>query len=432
MIAGARFGRAEKLFLALSLVIFSGSLDIFLVKEDAGMNKGTVESDGSTTAIYLAVYAVSLGLAAARRAEFRDVLLANKRLILLSVLPLASALWSDSPTPTVRIGIALILTLSFSIYLSLKELGDGEFLALVGTAVGTCTVASLLVGLLLPGYGVMGGIHEGAWRGIFITKNNFGRYMVLSALVLKTLAVRDRRPHPIPWAGMGLAVLLILLSRSMTSLVILTLLLSLVPLLRVVRQGHSTARFCLLLVVGLCIAAGAFLAEAGDGSGDRMARAVERDATLTGRMPLWELVLEKVWDRPWLGYGYGAFWAEDAPQSAYIYAVLGWEPPHAHNGFLQIMLDLGLLGLAALLYNFACDAVNAIKFALRRSDGQAVFPLSCILFLFLSNLTECSFLAKNHILWILYLSLSVRMQRTVAGGPHAAAGLTLPGVARRA
>ena len=38
---------------------------------------------------------------------------------------------------------------------------------------------------------------------------------------------------------------------------------------------------------------------------------IGKDATLTGRVDLWPAVLDKIWQRPWLGYGFSEFWGTD-------------------------------------------------------------------------------------------------------------------------
>ena len=76
-----------------------------------------------------------------------------------------------------------------------------------------------------------------------------------------------------------------------------------------------------------------------------------REPNLTGRTDFWPYLQQAIADRPWLGYGYNAFFrsgvALDYLQD-YIVGAGGWTPYHAHNSFLQILLDSGYVGLASL------------------------------------------------------------------------------------
>ena len=76
-----------------------------------------------------------------------------------------------------------------------------------------------------------------------------------------------------------------------------------------------------------------------------MLQLLHRDEGLTGRLNLWNAVLLAISKRLWLGYGFNAFWQGMKGESGYVLTAVGWAPKYAHNGFLDLVLDLGLLGL---------------------------------------------------------------------------------------
>src|SRR5262249_514880 len=73
-----------------------------------------------------------------------------------------------------------------------------------------------------------------------------------------------------------------------------------------------------------------------------MVAAVGKDPSLTGRAELWVQVVDAIRSRFWLGHGYGAFWLGWDGESALIWRVISWRPPTAHNGFLDMGLELGI------------------------------------------------------------------------------------------
>ena len=81
-----------------------------------------------------------------------------------------------------------------------------------------------------------------------------------------------------------------------------------------------------------------------------------RDATLTGRSDIWREVWRAILKRPLLGYGFSAFWIGLKGEAFNVITMLGFVVLHAHNGFLEIMLELGGTGLASfgLSYLRAC------------------------------------------------------------------------------
>jgi exopolysaccharide production protein ExoQ len=73
------------------------------------------------------------------------------------------------------------------------------------------------------------------------------------------------------------------------------------------------------------------------------------DPTFTGRTSIWAFALDMIERRPLLGWGYQSYWlvGPDAPS---VLEAPGWvaEMPNAHNGYLDTILETGLLGLAVL------------------------------------------------------------------------------------
>ena len=69
-------------------------------------------------------------------------------------------------------------------------------------------------------------------------------------------------------------------------------------------------------------------------------------STLDGKTPVWEASLEAIAVRPFLGYGYSV-----GPRNAIRdhWRAAHWLPPHAHNEFIQAMLDGGAVALVFVL-----------------------------------------------------------------------------------
>ena len=72
----------------------------------------------------------------------------------------------------------------------------------------------------------------------------------------------------------------------------------------------------------------------------------EQPNTLTGRLPIWEALDERIAARPWLGYGYLGFWSQ---QRVYAISVeVGWAVSASHSGWYEQTLSGGLIGAALL------------------------------------------------------------------------------------
>ncbi len=81
-------------------------------------------------------------------------------------------------------------------------------------------------------------------------------------------------------------------------------------------------------------------------------RFLDRSVTLTGRVPLWKALLLIGWKQPLLGYGFGAFWLGSGQMMPIEIALMRLRFPwagHAHNGFIDTWLEVGLIGLLLIV-----------------------------------------------------------------------------------
>src|SRR5262245_58266320 len=85
-----------------------------------------------------------------------------------------------------------------------------------------------------------------------------------------------------------------------------------------------------------------FLLEYSFGISDLVTATLGRDTTMTGRTDLWDAVLP-LNPNPLLGAGYESFWLGDRLKA--LWTRFWWQPNQAHNGYLEVYLNLGLLGL---------------------------------------------------------------------------------------
>jgi uncharacterized protein involved in exopolysaccharide biosynthesis/Mrp family chromosome partitioning ATPase len=130
--------------------------------------------------------------------------------------------------------------------------------------------------------------------------------------------------------------------------------------------------------------------------------ALGKDATLTGRVPLWREVDHAIGRRLLFGYGYQAFWADSNLDGWRVRAAAGWPAPHAHNGFRDTLLSLGLLGFIPLIWTIA-RAVRQGATLLCDAPEEGWLWLNVLVIMFLvMNLTETILLTQNSLLFVLF------------------------------
>jgi exopolysaccharide production protein ExoQ len=123
-----------------------------------------------------------------------------------------------------------------------------------------------------------------------------------------------------------------------------------------------------------------------------------RNPTLTGRTDIWRLVL-KLSENPFLGTGFESFWLGSRLQN--MWSVYWWHPNEAHNGYLEVYLNLGWIGIFLITMLFVSGYRNIL--VARRLDPQlATLKLTYFGVALIYNLTE-SAIRTLHPLWLFFL-----------------------------
>jgi O-antigen ligase len=219
-----------------------------------------------------------------------------------------------------------------------------------------CILSILLSAVYIvgfPEYALMTGVHEGAVRGLFTHKNDFGAFCAMSLPLFLSLGSGNSLRR-VWWIFCAIiAACFVLASRSVGALVIM---LGCVPVyffgLFFLRIEGLRARFLVLSVLGLvCLASIAFSMTGGS---ELVLNALGRDATLTGRTDLWQVLFSVSLERPLLGFGPGTV---QQPEFMHLFAGLfGWNANTTHNSFLELVIAIGY---PASFWFFGLLAANA-------------------------------------------------------------------------
>ena len=316
-------------------------------------------------------------------------------IIALCSLAIASAAWSSDPRLTLRRGILLTAITMFAVYVASCFEWD-EQLDLFGWLSVIAVVGSAFMAIFVPYYGISHDIHTGAVKGIFPHKNILGRQMVFAILTL-WLA----RPKGIPvWLRnftLAGGCVLLVLSNAITSMIALAVCVVMYPVLQLFRIRKKRT-VPLWVAVAPLFAAGAYLVLA---NLSLILQVVGRSSTLTGRTVIWKSVLRFAADRRWLGYGFDVFWS-------HVRWAAG-DLPSAHNGYLDLLLAMGVVGLLIFVGGFL--TVGSRAFWLFREDEVrgAKWPLFILLFFAVFNVTESNILRALTFLWIPYVTIYVSL-----------------------
>ena len=365
--------------------------------------------DGSSPTVlglWILVYAVAGAMLLDGLLRERLTLRVPISLVLFMVLAAVSVLWSSAVDATARRSIGLAGTVLVGLVLA-QRLRPVEILDAVRRAMLIIAVLSLL--FYLSGDARAVDATHDTMRGLVATKNTLGRVMGLGLLAAAATAFIDpRRTRRAVWSALPMVAALALTGSAGGGIIALLVLFALAG---AILWKASMGRLFMAGAGALAIGAAVMVSPAT--TADDIAGLVGRDLTLTGRTDIWALSLEAFSQQPVLGYGYGAFWHEAGPvQGRRIVALLYWPVPNAHNGLLDVALDVGLAGVALAVLILGGLLVRGVLDARDGLTEVAVLRLSIGLLVLFSNLAESSFLQENAFLTIVFVAALAARQPT--------------------
>ena len=363
--------------------------------------------------LQLVIYAVVIFFLRSRShylAKAIGFLLRDPFLVGLLILGVLSSFWSETPFDTfkaslVLIGLAIYASI-IAVRCNLQELT--KYLREFGTWIA---VASALIQIFLPS---ISGNSKDSWQGITGHPNVLGAVMALNT-VLWWLNAVDRPKQR--WVSVTLAIgsfIVMLLTNSSGSKVILVVLVSLSILFRSLkqlrfRQAATAFVFFLMLVIPLSLVI--------LGNMDAIFGSLGKDKNLTGRGEFWPDLIAAIDRRLWLGYGYQGFWQSwrGAENPAAHIRTPYFIPTHSHNGFFELALALGLVGVILFSLSFFRNTIYVFLIMAFSKPSEVEISLLLLTYLICSNLSESGLWATGYHPF-LYILLSVRHGVEVARG----------------
>jgi exopolysaccharide production protein ExoQ len=333
--------------------------------------------------------------------------LTNKALFVVFAYFLASMLWSEFPIPTVKrlvqeFGTVLIAAVFLTE--SDPKLSVRVVFARVSYILFPLSVVFMRY---FPHIGRNVSTVSGAHMvsGVADHKNSLGQLAMVFLLVLLWDFVETRKDGTAPtgkgerWAryiNFGIGIYLLFVSESATSLMCFLLGLAMFFTCERLSRIRNAKQ---LFMLGAFSIVFALILNQRYGLTSQVSMAMGRGENLSGRRQIWEKILEKE-TNPMLGHGFRGFWETDQGMAV-------WQELEvnrlltSHNGYLEIYVQGGLIGLfllAAFLWSTGLNAADKLV----RGDplgrlGVIFWPI-----LLIYNATESAFLQVG-VLWFAVL-----------------------------
>jgi len=356
--------------------------------------------------VYTGLLAIGLIVLATRRQQIGRILRANGPVLLFFGFCAMSLLWSDYPDVAFKRWSKALGDL----VMVLVVVSDREPYAAVKRLLSWLTFLLIPISVLFIKYYPELGKGYGRWdympiyTGVTTNKNALGAiclflggaslWRFLSAYHEPKSASRKRLllAHGVI---LGMVAWLFWMANSMTAL-------SCFLLGAIVMIGASSkAVFRKPVIVPILIAA-MLLVSVGVlllGQYPGILQTMGRNPTLTDRTEIWSTILASA-GNPWVGTGFESFWL--GPRLQRIWSSFSWQPFEAHNGYLEIYLNLGWAGIALLALVLA-TGYRTVMVAWRRKQPASSLMLAYFVIALIYNFTEAAFFRMMAPAWIFSL-----------------------------
>ena len=342
---------------------------------------------------------------------WRQILFACTRdipLLLLHIMAVVSVVWSVAPEVTADEPKAFVRAAIFGVYIAVR-FGLGGEMKLLAKVLGISVVLSLIAGAAFPAYGIeTTGEFVGSWKGIFEFKNLFASNMTLSVLLFVLMGLNRPKWRWLIWSLCAISVALLLLSRGKTALAALLITLYLVPIHNMVKQHYKarvvTIAFALIVSLGIALLLFVNLNYI-------VVDVLGKNLEFNGRLPIWRMMLDKGFEHFWLGHGYAAFWTSGASYTiltqtwAYQAYRLGIRF-NAHSGYIDLFLQLGVVGLGLYLISLITVFVKAFYLLLRLKTVEIFWVLETLVLTSLVSTADSLSVGTGGGEWSIYVSFA--------------------------
>ncbi len=320
-----------------------------------------------------------------------------------------SAFWAVDMNLSLQRSVHLIGCSLLAVYIGFALSLAVLLRTLLWTAGATLAVSLMMV-YAQPELGIHAYEGDLVWRGIFANKNSLGFFCTMTVALSICLL-----PKETSW--------------KMTFLIGLITVLGIVSLFQSKSATSVLSLFTGLSVAGIIVTAQrlrlglaqqALLAILASATVILLIQSIDthwlnsllgRTGNLTGRGEVWAQTWALILERPLGGYGYGNLWnpTESTIWIQKTYTNFSWIVYHAHNGFLQIASEIGLVLATIAVFFVLQQLLESIHCQNQQPKKESLFVVVFSVAFLLSNYSEARAMIDRDIFWILFLAMPISL-----------------------
>jgi len=324
----------------------------------------------------------------------------NEKAISIFLLwALITILWSDFPFVSFKRWFQIFTSYFIVIVYLVHHPSTKNLLSIIKPIIYSYILVTFIAVLTIPG--AIDPVF-GAWRGLTAHKNNLGQVgvilSVLSLIVYQGQGDKIKRFFALIFVL--LSVILTLGTFSSTSYIALFIFLSVSVIIYFIMrifERTGAGNFLSITLILSSLTTFIIIFYLYPQITDSVQGIFGKSETFYDRGKLWETMLWRISEHPILGCGFQGFWVIDSQKIQLLYNTFLWLPVQAHNGYLDIINEVGIIGIILLLiviFRYIIIAVTHKKLDLW--TWFIILPL-------IINITESTFFRPSQITFIFFI-----------------------------
>jgi len=383
------------IFTIFLFFIFFGTKMPFGEKITEAENIGT--SNIVNQIVFGSLFMFSIILLIPKRKELFKLIGKEKFFTIFLLWCIITALWSNYAFVSIKRYIQYLTTVTLSLSVLLHVKDTKQLINVFKIILGGYLLISLLTILTIPGAKDRFGI----WRGVAAHKNILGQTSLLALIFFTAIYNKEQSLKSKALITSLIIIGLVLLFGSKSSSSIFTFLiifiLALTFMVDVIFKpigigktvSFLTVFIFSILFVLIILEVPEVLESIVGGAG--------KDLTLTGRVDLWADIWLDTKKHLLLGAGFQGFWVIESVKVEQLFEIYPWLPTQAHNGYLDIINELGIIGI--ILFSFILINYFAM---LAKSKNKQIWKWFIVAALII-NFTESAFIRPKVVFGVMFM-----------------------------
>jgi exopolysaccharide production protein ExoQ len=326
--------------------------------------------------------------------------------------------WASYPDISIRRSIAYITIYLIAVSLAVSFEHPVDFQRPLYLGLALIFLANIVAAQIIPPNDAKLGVN-----GLYAQKNGAG-VIALYVIMVMTFSIGLRRPLITKLFSACLVILgwaFLISTQAKTSYATAVCLSFIIPVLSYLLLKPKAYMLFAATVCALLFGVTVLVFQLMNVTLEELGKAIFVDLTFTNRTFIWNAIIPEIWHHPWTGAGFGSFWATGRllnpinarPDEFFMDAKLINE---AHNGYIDITLQAGFIGLALALVVMIrsvwqlCRAIS-IRPADRDGRVSCMIMLAVGLAIAIANLTESQVFQYSNPVGYLFVLIVVQAER---------------------